>query len=194
MRHRLAGRQHGRIEVDILVDRHRAVAAVARADEAQLAALVVRAERLLFIARAQSFAFRNDPDLQEVHGLALRVIELAVTDARTCGHALHIARPNDRAGADAVLVFEGAVEHVGNDLHVAVAVRAEAHAGLHPVLVDDPQRAEAHMLGVVIIGEREAVEAVEPAVVLMTAGFGRTNGNRHDVLLQDGGRPRRSPV
>ena len=60
-------------------------------------------------------------------------------------------------------------EHVADDLHVAVAVRAEAHARLHAVLVDDAQRAEAHVRGIVVVGEAEAVERVEPAVVGVAA-------------------------
>jgi hypothetical protein len=62
-------------------------------------------------------------------------------------------------------VGEAAREDVADDLHVAVAVRAEAHARLHPVLVDDAQRPEAHVLGVVVVGEGEAVEGVEPPVL-----------------------------
>ena len=57
-------------------------------------------------------------------------------------------------------------EHVGDDLHVAVTVGAEAHPRLHAVLVDHAQRAEAHVVRVVIVGEREAVKRVEPAVLL----------------------------
>jgi hypothetical protein len=60
-----------------------------------------------------------------------------------------------------------ALQDVADDLHVAVAVGAEARAGLHPVLVDHAQRAETHVLRVVIIGEGEAVVGVEPAVIGM---------------------------
>ena len=37
--------------------------------------------------------------------------------------------------------------------------------GLDAVFVDDAQRAEAHVPLVVIVGEREGVAAVEPAVL-----------------------------
>src|SRR6185295_15245453 len=90
---------------------------------------------------------------------------LAVPDARARGHPLHVARPDDRAGADAVLVLERALEDIGDDLHVAVSVGVEPAARPHPVLVDHAQRAEAHMLRVVVVAEGEAVPAVEPAEV-----------------------------
>src|SRR5262249_25020836 len=46
-----------------------------------------------------------------------------------------------------------------------MAVRAETRARLHAVIVDDAQRTEAHVLGIVVVGEREAVIRVEPAVL-----------------------------
>jgi hypothetical protein len=85
---------------------------------------------------------------------------------------LHVAGANDRAGADAVAVLERTLEHVGDDLHVGVAVRAEALAGLHAVLVDDAQRAETHVPRIVVVGERERVAAIEPAQVGATAVAG----------------------
>ena len=60
-------------------------------------------------------------------------------------------------------------EHVADDLHVAVAVGAEARARLHAVLVDHAQRAELDVLGIEVIGEREAVLRLEPAVVGVAA-------------------------
>ena len=90
---------------------------------------------------------------------ARRRVELAVQHAAARAHALHVARRDDRAVAHAVLVRQLPVEHVGNDLHVAVAVRAEAHARLHAVLVDHAQRAEAHVRRIVVVGKRKAVDA-----------------------------------
>ena len=42
-------------------------------------------------------------------------------------------------------------------------------AGLHAVLVDHAQRPEPHVLRVVVVGERERVIRVEPAVVGVAA-------------------------
>ena len=51
------------------------------------------------------------------------------------------------------------------DLHVAVAVRVETRSGLHDVFVDDAHRAKAHMRGVMVVSEGEAVPAFQPAVI-----------------------------
>ena len=135
-----------RVEIRVAVDRERSVARVARRDQPQLAAPLVGGEGLLLVARREALALGLDPDLQEVHGLRAVGIELAVLDAGARRHALHVARADHGARAQAVLVLERAVEHVGDDLHVAVAVRAEAGARLHAVFVDHAQRAEAHVL------------------------------------------------
>src|SRR5919112_1293635 len=75
---------------------------------------------------------------------------------------LLVARPQHAAPARGVPVREPAREHDGDDLHVAVRVRAEARAGRDVVLVDDPQAPEAHVARVVVVAEREGVAAVEP--------------------------------
>ncbi len=104
------------------------------------------------------------------------MVELAVAHAGAGAHPLHVAGTDHarvgaarRAVAHAVLVRQLAAEHVADDLHVAVAVRAEAGAAGDAVLVDDAQGAQAHPARVVIVREREAVEALEPAVVGVAA-------------------------
>ncbi|MNT22915.1 hypothetical protein D3C72_1583170 [compost metagenome] len=89
--------------------------------------------------------------------------------ARARAHALHLARADLGLVAHGVLVLERAVEHDRDDLHVRVAVGAEALAGRDAVLVDHPQHREAHVGGIVVVGEREGVVGVEPAVIGMAA-------------------------
>src|SRR5205807_5237133 len=74
-----------------------------------------------------------------------------------------------RAVTHGVLVRELALEDVADDLHVTVAVGAEARARLHAILVDHAQWAVAHVPRVVIAGEGEAVERAQPAVVGVAA-------------------------
>src|SRR5439155_15590570 len=74
--------------------------------------------------------------------------------------------------AGAVLVLEHALEHVGQDLHVSVAVAAERGAGLHAIIIDHPQGSEPHVRRVVVLAEREGVPAVEPAPVRAAARLG----------------------
>jgi hypothetical protein len=63
-----------------------------------------------------------------------------------------------------------------------VAVHPEPLAGLHPVVVDDPQGAEAQVGGVVVIAEGKRVVGVEPAVVEV-APLGSLADLDHDCLL-----------
>ena len=93
------------------------------------------------------------------------MIEFAVLHARSGRHTLHIARANDRAVTHAVTVLERAVDDVGNDLHVTMTMHAESLRRLDTILVDHAQRAEAHMLGVIVTAERKRVPGVEPAHV-----------------------------
>jgi hypothetical protein len=106
-------------------------------------------------------------------------------------HALHVPRTDHRTVSHRVLVLQRAVEHVANDLHVAVAVGAEPHPWLHAVLVDHAQAPETHVARVVVVGEREGVEGAKPAVVGEAAFVGLANFDHvsapgevvHSVLL-----------
>jgi hypothetical protein len=44
-------------------------------------------------------------------------------------------------------------------------VRTKAGPRLHPILVDHPQRTKIDVLGIEVVGEREGVERLEPAVI-----------------------------
>ena len=78
-------------------------------------------------------------------------------------HPLQVAGPDHSAAAGRVLVLERAGEHAGEDLHVAVRVRAESLGGLDGIVVDHPQRAEAHLIRVVMLPERKGVSGIEPS-------------------------------
>jgi hypothetical protein len=119
--------------------------------------------------------------LQKVHRLLLGVVELAVPDAGAGRHHLHVAGPDHRSGADAVLVLKRAVEDIGDDLHVLVPVGVEPAARPNPILIDDPQGPEAHMVGIVVMAEGEAVTAVEPTQVHVSA-FRRGSHCNHGNL------------
>src|SRR6266481_7393705 len=95
----------------------------------------------------------HDPDLQEMHGLRLRMVELAVRDSRARAHPLHFADSDDRAGPETILMLERAFENVGDNLHIAMPMRRESRAGANSILVDYPQRAKPTLRGVVIFAE-----------------------------------------
>ena len=106
---------------------------------------------------------RHDPDLQQMAGFGGAGVELGMDDAAPGAHALDFAGADDAAAAGGILVLERAVHQVGDDLHVAVAMRRKAAAAPDPVLVDDPQGPEAFMRRVVIVAERKGMFGIEPA-------------------------------
>ena len=104
-----------------------------------------------------------------------RGVELAVGDAAAGAHELDLAGAEFAAVAHAVLVGDGTGDDAGEDFHVAVRVGGEACAGGDAVFVDDAERAEAHVGGVVVVAEAEGMEGAEPAVVGVAAvrGFAK---------------------
>ena len=115
------------------------------------------------------------------------MIEFAVPNARPGRHPLHVAGPDDRASTDTVLMFQCAFDDVRDDLHVAVAVGAKPRTGPDPVLIDNPQRAEAHVTGVVVIAKRKGVTTVQPAEIGRAAFLERLTvimANFRDALLR----------
>ena len=151
------------------LDAHRALGAIGRGHQAQAAALVFRGEVPLLIARGHAALVRHDPDLQEMGGTGPGVVELAVHHARAGAHALHIPWTDHAAVADAVLVRKFTFQHIADDFHVAMAVFAETGARRDAVFIDDTQIAETHVRRIVIVGKRERVVALQPAVVGVTA-------------------------
>lgn len=102
-------------------------------------------------------------------------------------HVLDVARADHPAVAHGVLVLEGAAEHVRDDLHVAVRVHSEAHAGHDEVVVDHAQTAVAHPALVVVVGEAEGVVGVEPAVVGVASFVGAADRGHAASMPQPGG-------
>ena len=76
-----------------------------------------------------------------------------MADPGARGHPLDIAGADNGPVANAVPMFEGALQDIGNDLHVAVSMGVEARPRSDPVLVDDSQRPEPHVIGIVVMAE-----------------------------------------
>ena len=115
-------------------------------------------------------------------GVGLRLVELAVPDPRAGAHPLDLSGPDDRSVAEAVAVLERTVQHVGDDLHVAMRVGAEPFPGCDAILVDHAQRAEVDVLRVVVLAEREGVPAIQPVDPGMPS-FSRAADGDHRRLL-----------
>mgnify|MGYP001370627802 CR=1 FL=1 len=142
------------------------------------------AEVLLFIAGGQPQRTRREPDLQKMRRLPGRIVEFAVRHAAPGAHALHVAGLDDAAvrcaclsRAHAVAVRELSAQHVADDFHVAVAVRAKTRSRGDAVFIDDAQVRITHVLRVVIVGKRKAVKALQPAVVGVASIVGFPQGD-----------------
>src|SRR5690606_2748373 len=150
----------------------------ARGHQGQAAPTLFTIKVLLFVAGFNTLEFRQNPDLQEVRTAILQVVEFAVRDARTCAHALYVARSDDAAVgrtrlavAHAVFVGQFAVKHIADDFHVPMAMGTEALSGGNRVVIDDAQVAVVLVLDIEVIPEREAVGALEPAAMGGPATF-----------------------
>jgi len=155
------------------------LALLGRSHQRQLASLGRLGHGFLLIAGGNAAHVRFDPDLQEMRLLAFGVVELAVAHAAAGAHALHISGRDALDVAHAVLVGQIAREHVADDLHVTVAVRAKTGTRGDAVFVDHAQVAPTHVLRVKVLGERKAVKALEPAMVGQAPVFGFAEG-QHD--------------
>ena len=129
-------------------------------------------EGLLPIGRGNPCVAGFDPDLQQPAGLDA-FIDLAVHHTGAGAHPLHLAGPQHLSVPHRVAVVELALHHHRHDLHVAVGVHAEAAAGGDRVVVDHPQRPEAHPGRVVMGSERERMPAVQPVELAVEALGGR---------------------
>ncbi|MNH40114.1 hypothetical protein D3C79_1013830 [compost metagenome] len=67
-----------------------------------------------------------------------------------------------------------------------MAVGAETLAADHLVFVDDPERAEAHIAGVVVVREREGVARGQPAMLGQATGSALADLQHDGISLFDG--------
>src|SRR5690606_7013843 len=159
-----AGLERGAEHARIRADRQRVVVALDAAGQGhEPARAPVLRERPRAPRRRLALAVGEDPDLEDPGHARLEVV-LGVADAGARAHHLHVAGHGAALVAQAVLVGDRPLAHVGDDLHVGVRVRREAGARLDGVVVPHPQRAPVDAVRVVVTGEREVVLRVEPAV------------------------------
>src|SRR5687768_12728284 len=69
---------------------------------------------------------------------------------------------------------EFALEHVGDDLHVAVRMGRKPGRGRHAVIVDHTQRTVTHPLGIVVMIEGKGETALQPVQVGDSTLIGRS--------------------
>ena len=73
-------------------------------------------------------------------------------------------------------------QHIGDDLHIGMAMGPKAAAAGHPVVVDHPQGSKAHVCGVVVVAKRETVMGIEPAEISVATICGFAKGE-HDGAI-----------
>ena len=164
MCHGLAVAEPGKPQVGVLVDAQAAIAPCLAGHKIQHAGRGAGI-RLLPIGGLGPGLVGLYPDLQEVHRVLLGRVVFTVYHPSARRHVLEFARLDHASGAHRVPMLQRALQHVADDLHVAMRVFAEAGALGDGVIVYDAQAAEAHPIRVVVIGEGECVVAVQPAVV-----------------------------
>ena len=133
-------------------------------DDQPLVAARLPGEAVVAVGRLVTLLVREDPDLQEPEGRVAPVV-LAVQHTLARAHVLHLSARQRVLVAHAVGVRERAVHHVGQDLEVVVGVRAEPAAGRDEVVVEHAEHAEADVVRVAVLREREVEPAPEPAEV-----------------------------
>jgi len=167
------------IDIRVLADVRRAIATVVGDDE-HLGRGELLGRRLpLGIAGTEARAIGLDPDLDEMEPFGLGGIVLAVLHPAAGAHDLNLSRLELGVIAEAVTVLDGPFEDIREDFHVAMPVGREAHRRVDEVLINDPQGAETHVGGVVVIGETEAMPGHQPAVIGEPTFFGATHCELH---------------
>ena len=179
MRDRAGRRSLYAIDIGVLADVRRPVTPVMRDDEHLGRGELLDRRSPLSITWTEAGAIGLDPDLDEMKPVGLRGIILAVLHPAAGAHDLDLARLELGVIAKAVAMLDGPFEDIREDFHVPVPVRRETHPRVDEVLVDDPQGAEPHMGGVVVISETEAVPGHQPAVIGKPAFLGAAHCELH---------------
>jgi hypothetical protein len=77
----------------------------------------------------------------------------------------------------AVFVRKRSFQHITEDFHIAVGVRAKAPARSDAIFVDDAQAAKSHVLRIMIIGKRKSMTRIEPPMLCVASLLTSANCN-----------------
>ena len=160
-----ARRQRGDVHGGVLMDLDHVLSLGSNHLEQPVGSLRLRKLPLLQ-ARRQARSVRQDPELQKLHGLALRAVLLRMLGAGTERHQLHAARLQGAVIAQAVGVAKASLPDVGDALHVGVRMHRPNGARRQPVVIEDAQRPDPHLPGIAVAVEGEVPARVEPAAFL----------------------------
>lgn len=74
-----------------------------------------------------------------------------MNDTRARAHALDFAGADHSSVAPIVAKFQGAVDDIGDDLHLTMRVERKAASRGHKVVTSNPQRAKMHVGRVMMV-------------------------------------------
>ena len=109
-------------------------------------------------------AGRPDPDLEQ-SGRYVFAVVFGMNDAGASAHYLDVAGSRAAFVAQTILVGDRAGAHESDDFHVVMRMRGKAGAGRNGVIVPNPDCAPAHAGGIAVVGEREVMAGIKPAVI-----------------------------
>jgi len=138
--------------------------ASARIGSASLSPSKPLRKRFCAPGRLAAFGGRLDPDLEDF-GLGRLQIVFGMTHAGSGAHHLHVAGFGAPLVAETVLMGDRAFADIGDDFHVGMGMRGKAGVRRDLVVVPYPQRAVAHIAGVMVAAEREVMFCLQPAVI-----------------------------
>src|SRR5262245_3873268 len=72
-------------------------------------------------------------------------------------------------------MLKGSAKNIGDNLHIMVLVRSEAHSGHHQVVIDYPQAAKSHPVRIIIVCETKGVITVQPPMIGVAPFVGSSN-------------------
>jgi hypothetical protein len=165
------------VDARVLVHAEDAVTALRRDDQAQAAALFGIDHVDLLITRRDSETVRHNPNLKKMHQRVRVGIELAVFDTAPGTHHLHVAGANHRTGSHRVAMRQCAVEHVGENFHVAMRVCAKPLSRLDAIVVYYQQVRKSDLFWIAVMTKRKTVPRVQPAELGDATVFCSANGN-----------------
>jgi hypothetical protein len=79
--------------------------------------------------------------------------------------------------AKGIVMEEVPLDDVGERLDVLVWVERPLGSGNDPIVVEDPERTNAHLLGITVLVKAEVLSGVEPPALLAPDRVGRPDGD-----------------
>ncbi len=150
------------VKLHILVHFQRAITGIRRQHQLFTLSGIKTA---LLIAWGNTVLLRHDPNLIQMQLLSIARVVLRVTDPRPGAHYLELTGRNLLFVPHAVLMFHRAFQHVSQDFHVFMGMSTKALACVNHVIVNHAQCREPHKVWVIVVGKREGMPGIEPAMI-----------------------------